>query len=44
MTEFDRAGTEELLRHFYTLTGIKICVFDREFREIAYYPDRKSVV
>ena len=38
MTEFDRAGTEELLRHFYTLTGIKICVFDREFREIAYYP------
>ena len=38
MTEFDRAGTEELLRHFYTLTGIKICVFDREFREIAFYP------
>ncbi len=38
MTEFDRAGTEDLLRHFYTLTGIKICVFDRDFREIAFYP------
>lgn len=30
----------ELLKHFYNLTGMKICVFDENCREICYYPEK----
>ncbi len=34
--------TLELLRDFYLLTGIKICIYDKNENEIAYYPEKYS--
>ena len=40
MTAFDIEKTQEILKHFYKLTKIKICVFDCNGIEIAYYPKK----
>ena len=32
----------ELLRDFYLLTGIKICIYDKNENEIVYYPEKHS--
>lgn len=42
MTAFDLEKTKEILKHFYTLTKIKICVFDCNGVEIAYYPQKHT--
>lgn len=33
---------ESLLKDFYTLTGIKICVYDKSGNELCYYPEKFS--
>ncbi len=40
MISFDMEKIRELLGHFYNLTGIKICIYDRSGNEIAYYPQQ----
>ena len=40
MKYFDLDKLEQLLKDFYSLTEIKVCVFDSEFNEIAYYPEK----
>ena len=32
----------KLLKHFYTLTHIRIGVFDNAFQELAFYPNHHS--
>ena len=38
---FDKIKIEELMKSFYTLTGIRFVLFDAEFNEIAFYPEEK---
>lgn len=38
----DKDKLQNLLRDFYTLTGIRIVVFDNDFSEIACYPNHHS--
>ena len=40
MTAFDIEKTKDILKHFYKLTKIKICVFDCNGVEIAFYPQK----
>lgn len=40
--QINRAELQALLENFYTLTHMRIVVFDDEFREIASYPNRHS--
>ncbi len=42
MKEYDKIKMSELLRDFYTLTGVKTCLFDSAGKEIAYYPEKLS--
>lgn len=42
MTVFDIKKTMEILEHFYKLTKIKICVFDCNSVEIAYFPQKHT--
>jgi len=37
--ELDREQLQSLMRDFYTLSGVKIAVFDNEFNEVAAYPN-----
>lgn len=37
--DLNRAGLYDLMRSFYTLTGIKIVFFDPQYREILSYPE-----
>ncbi|WP_181592500.1 PocR ligand-binding domain-containing protein [Paenibacillus sp. YN15] len=39
---FNLADVRELLRNFYTLTGIRTAIFDHSFHELAAYPTRLS--
>ena len=39
--KFNKAKIEELMRSFYTLTGIRFVLFDADFKEIAFYPKEK---
>ena len=39
-TEYNVRELKRLLKDFYLLTGIKICVYDGEGREVCYYPER----
>ena len=38
------ADTEllRIMKDFYNLTGIKICIYDTEYNELCYYPERLS--
>lgn len=38
--EFDRIELEKLMKDFYILTGIRIVLFDSEYRELLAYPPR----
>ena len=38
--KISHAGLDDLLKGFYNLTGLKICVYDADGVEISYYPDR----
>ena len=38
----DAGKLQSLLRHFYTLTNIRIVIFDDEFRKLACYPEEHS--
>lgn len=40
--EYNSQKMFELLRDFYLLTGIKICIYDKSENEIAYYPEKHS--
>lgn len=40
--EYDSKKLYELLKDFYLLTGIKICIYDKNENEIAYYPEKHS--
>lgn len=39
---FNLPDVKELLRNFYTLTGIRTVIFDNSFTELAAYPTRHS--
>jgi AraC-like DNA-binding protein len=39
---FDKIKIEELMKSFYTLTGIRFVLFDAEFNEIAFFPEEKG--
>lgn len=39
---FNLSDVKELLRNFYTLTGIRTVIFDNSFHELAAYPTRHS--
>ena len=39
--KFNKAKIEELMKSFYTLTGIRFVLFDAEFNEIAFYAKEK---
>ena len=39
--KFNKSKIEELMRSFYTLTGIRFVLFDADFKEIAFYPKEK---
>lgn len=39
---FNLPEVKELLRNFYTLTGIRTVIFDNSFTELAAYPTRHS--
>lgn len=39
---FESDGLSRLMADYYNLTGIKICVFDAEGKEIKYFPERYS--
>lgn len=38
MLDLKNAGLTELLHDFYTLTGLKLCIFDTDFEECASTP------
>ena len=38
---FNKSKIEELMKSFYTLTGIRFVLFDAQFNEIAFYPKEK---
>lgn len=38
MLDLKNAGLKELLNDFYTLTGLKLCIFDTEYHECASTP------
>ena len=38
MLDLKNAGLTELLNNFYTLTGLKLCIFDTDFEECASTP------
>ncbi len=40
MKEFDFAPVERLLKDFYNLTGMKICLYDREGNERCFFPEK----
>ena len=40
MTDFKSEKLRELLEDFYNLTGMKICILDKNGTEICYYPER----
>jgi len=40
MLDFKSAELQELLNNFYTLTGMKPCIYDTELNEVAYSPVR----
>lgn len=40
--EYNSQKMFELLRDFYLLTGIKICIYDKNENEIAYYPEKHT--
>ncbi len=42
ISTFNIEKLTSLLRDFYTLTRIRITVFDEQFREIAAYPERRA--
>jgi len=42
MSTYDLEKMRELLRDFYCLTGIKICIFDSSGNELCYYPEKLS--
>lgn len=39
ISTFDLVKLHSLLKDFYTLTRIRICVFDENFNELASYPE-----
>lgn len=40
MHEYDLSKMQELLHDFYNLTGIKMCIYDSEERELCYFPEK----
>ena len=42
MDAYDLKKLEELLRDFYNLTKIKICVYDHSENELCFYPEKRS--
>ena len=42
MKAYDLSKMRELLHDFYTLTGIKICIYDSAENELCYYPEKLS--
>ncbi len=40
--EYDSKKLFDLLKDFYLLTGIKICLYDKNENEVAYYPEKLS--
>lgn len=38
----DKKNLSELMKHFYTLTGIRIVLFDENFVELLSYPESRS--
>ena len=37
--KYDIDKLKEMLKYFYTLTKVRVCVFDENFNEIAFYPE-----
>ena len=44
MLDLKNAGLTELLHDFYTLTGLKLCIFDTDFEECASTPIKLSLL
>ena len=42
MKNYDLQKMQELLRHFYNLTNIKICIYDNSENELCFYPEKLS--
>ena len=42
MYEYDLKRMKDLLYNFYTLTGIKACIYDSDQNELCYYPEKLS--
>ena len=38
--QYDLTKLQELLKDFYSLTGVKICIYDRDENELCYYPEK----
>ena len=42
MASYDLEKMQELLKDFYSLTGIKICIYDRNENDLCFYPEKYS--
>lgn len=42
MAIYDLDKMQALLKDFYSLTGIKICIYDKNENELCYYPEKHS--
>lgn len=42
MAIYDLDKMQDLLKDFYSLTGIKICIYDKNENELCYYPEKHS--
>ncbi len=42
MASYDLEKMQELLKDFYSLTGIKICIYDKNENELCFYPEKYS--
>ncbi|MBQ7407757.1 MAG: PocR ligand-binding domain-containing protein [Clostridia bacterium] len=42
MEDYNLQKMQELLRHFYNLTNIKICIYDNAENELCFYPEKFS--
>lgn len=42
MKNYNLEKMQELLRHFYNLTNIKICIYDNAENELCFYPEKLS--
>ena len=42
MDVYNQKKLWELLRDFYNLVGLKVCIYDSDEEELVYYPEKLS--